>query len=55
MLAECAGLTDIYIGGAATGRTGGFAAWSNPETPDLRRRLTVTNGGVPHGPQAING
>jgi prepilin-type N-terminal cleavage/methylation domain-containing protein/prepilin-type processing-associated H-X9-DG protein len=55
-LAECAGLTDIYVLGAPTGAAGGDAAWANPET-----QLVIggcqpsgsTKGTVP-GPMAIN-
>ena len=30
LLAECAGITDVFIMGAATGQTGGDGAWANP-------------------------
>jgi prepilin-type N-terminal cleavage/methylation domain-containing protein/prepilin-type processing-associated H-X9-DG protein len=53
MLAECAGLTDIYVGSAKTGASGGDAAWANPETQIVVGGCNPTTGAVP-GPQAIN-
>ena len=56
LLAECAGLTDIYVGGGRDRPNGGFAAWANPAIPDHSRRM---HGSGPRrsipGPQAING
>jgi prepilin-type N-terminal cleavage/methylation domain-containing protein/prepilin-type processing-associated H-X9-DG protein len=53
MLAECAGLTDIYIEGAKTATVGGDAAWTNPETQLVIGGCQPATGAVP-GPQAIN-
>jgi prepilin-type N-terminal cleavage/methylation domain-containing protein/prepilin-type processing-associated H-X9-DG protein len=50
MLAECAGLTDIYVQGAATGKTGGFSAWANPES-----RINVGGCSVSGGVATIPG
>jgi prepilin-type N-terminal cleavage/methylation domain-containing protein/prepilin-type processing-associated H-X9-DG protein len=53
LLGECAGLTDIYVGGAKTGAAGGDAAWANPETQLVIGGCVPSTGAVP-GSQAIN-
>jgi prepilin-type N-terminal cleavage/methylation domain-containing protein/prepilin-type processing-associated H-X9-DG protein len=55
MLAECAGLTDIYVQGTAVGRTGGFSAWANPESRINVGGCSASNGvaTIP-GSMAIN-
>jgi prepilin-type N-terminal cleavage/methylation domain-containing protein/prepilin-type processing-associated H-X9-DG protein len=56
MLAECAGLTDIYLSGGrpANITPTGDAAWCNPQTQIVVGGCDPNTGVVP-GPQAING
>jgi prepilin-type N-terminal cleavage/methylation domain-containing protein/prepilin-type processing-associated H-X9-DG protein len=55
MLAECAGLTDIWVGGKlANVPPTGDAAWCNPETQIVAGGCDPNAGTAP-GPQAING
>jgi prepilin-type processing-associated H-X9-DG protein len=56
MLAECAGLTNIYVMGVDTGKSGGFAAWANPQSQIVIggcQPSGSTSADIP-GPQAIN-
>jgi prepilin-type processing-associated H-X9-DG protein len=56
LLAECAGITDVYIMGAATGQTGGDGAWANPAA-QIRIagcQPTAPIAGQTPGPMAIN-
>jgi prepilin-type N-terminal cleavage/methylation domain-containing protein/prepilin-type processing-associated H-X9-DG protein len=57
MLAECAGLTDIWVGGhPANVKPTGDAAWCNPETQIVVGGCDPNTGAVPgQAPLAING
>jgi prepilin-type processing-associated H-X9-DG protein len=56
MLAECTGLTDIYLGGGRPAPYGptGDAAWCNPATQIFIGGCDPNTGAVPYS-QAING